>query len=404
MEQRAGRVIGLSRELWFSIRLCNSEAIGTTLFALVPRVRKRVAVSTIGVAGHVCVDLTPSMVTDGLIRPGAIVEIGELAVAPGGCVGNTGLALRLLGADVRIAAAVGGDPLGRILVDTCEQRGLNTAGMVIIDDLPTSYSVVIQPPMLDRTIWHHVGANAAFDGTQVDLAGCDLVHLGYPSLLPSLLVDGGTPLVRWLERWHDEGATTSIDLAVIDPASSVAVLDWRQLITEISPLVDVLSPSLDDLRTAFALVEEPSIELATRLAEELVEAGVAVVAISAGSLGLTIAAAGAERLRRSGRILAPIADAWANARVHVDAQRIDQPVRTNGAGDVSTAALIRAMELGLEPELAGFFATSVAALHVAGAPLQPIQDRHQVSRVKPETRDESTRQADNATLSTPPFR
>lgn len=326
-------------------------------------------VTTIGVAGHVCVDLTPAVSTRDLLRPGDIVEVGDLVIAAGGCVGNTGLALRTLGADVRIAAAVGTDPLGRMLLDHFERRGVDTSSVAPVHDRQTSYSVVVQPPADDRTIWHHVGSNASFDGLDVDLSACDLVHLGYPSLLPAMIADDGAALLRWLRRRRTEGATSSIDLAVIDPASPAATLDWRRLIERAAPLIDVLSPSLDDLRSAFGLAETASLDLAARLADHLVAAGVAVVAISAGALGLAIATADVERLQRGGRVLAPLAGDWADRRLRIEVPRVARPATTNGAGDVSTAALLRALDLGLGPDAAGAFATSVAAKHVAGEPL-----------------------------------
>jgi hypothetical protein len=55
------------------------------------------------VAGHICLDVIPDLATsqDGFeqrFRPGHLVEVGPAAIATGGAVSNTGLALHKLGA------------------------------------------------------------------------------------------------------------------------------------------------------------------------------------------------------------------------------------------------------------------------------------------------------------------
>lgn len=56
-------------------------------------------VMLISVAGHFCVDLVPQL-HSARVEPGQLIEVGPLDVRLGGCVANTGLALRDLGADV----------------------------------------------------------------------------------------------------------------------------------------------------------------------------------------------------------------------------------------------------------------------------------------------------------------
>src|SRR5205823_1161954 len=111
--------------------------------------------------------------------------------------------------------------------------------------------LVLEPPGIDRSFWHHVGANAECDGTAFELTGVELLHVGYPSLLPAMTADGGEPLVALFARARAAGITTSLDLAVVDPASPAARLDWSALLRRVLPLVDVLSPSVADVRTTF---------------------------------------------------------------------------------------------------------------------------------------------------------
>ncbi|MDR0944805.1 MAG: hypothetical protein LBM66_01380 [Bifidobacteriaceae bacterium] len=81
------------------------------------------------VAGHVCADLTPALLGAPDLTPGRLTEVGPLAIAPGGAVANTGLALAAMGDDVRADALVGPDPLAGLI------RAALTAGGVNADRL-----------------------------------------------------------------------------------------------------------------------------------------------------------------------------------------------------------------------------------------------------------------------------
>ena len=58
------------------------------------------AVKQIAVAGHLCVDLTPTLAGAPSVAPGQLVEVGGLTITLGGSVANTGRGLAALGADV----------------------------------------------------------------------------------------------------------------------------------------------------------------------------------------------------------------------------------------------------------------------------------------------------------------
>src|SRR5690349_21711854 len=208
------------------------------------------------VAGHVCVDLIPQLEALPDVGPGELAEVGPLTAAPGGCVANTGGMLAALGADVAVAGDAGDDPLGALLETMLAARGVDTTQIRRRAGETTSYSLVLEAPGRDRAFWHHVGANAAFDGAAVDLGGTDLLHVGYPSLLPALTADGGAALAALLARAREQGAVTSLDLAVIDPASDAARLDWAHLLARLMPLVDVISPSIEDLRSGLGFTDD----------------------------------------------------------------------------------------------------------------------------------------------------
>src|SRR5215217_2904551 len=119
------------------------------------------------VAGHVCVDLIPELPAPPATAPGELMEVGPITMAPGGCVANTAAGLAALGSDVAAVGDAGDDELGATLVRMLAARGTRTDQIRLRRGCTTSYSVVVQPPGEDRSFWHHVGANAEFDGEAV---------------------------------------------------------------------------------------------------------------------------------------------------------------------------------------------------------------------------------------------
>jgi sugar/nucleoside kinase (ribokinase family) len=325
----------------------------------------------IAVAGHSCVDLRPHLDAGAQLAPGRLIEVGPLTMSLGGPVGNTGRDLALLGADLRVATNVGPDALGEFVRRTLSDDPRTTEQVTVIPGASTSYSLILEPAGLDRTIWHNVGANAAFDGRALDLDGLDLLHLGYPSLLPALLADDGTPLCELLSRARAAGVTTSVDLAVVDPASPAGRLDWQQILARVVAQTDVLTPSLDDLTSALHIEEPYSVELVEHLLARLLDWGAAVAAVSAGAHGLFIRTATPARLAAAGRALADRSSQWADRRLHQPPVRTGEPATTNGAGDASTAGLLFAIAVGAELDQAALLATACAAVVLSGGATSP---------------------------------
>jgi sugar/nucleoside kinase (ribokinase family) len=263
------------------------------------------------VAGHVCVDLIPELEALPEVGPGGLAEVGPLAAAPGGAVANTGSVLAGLGADVAVAGDAGDDDLGALLETMLAARGLDTSHLRRRAGETTSYSLVLEAPGRDRAFWHHIGANAGFDGAELPLAGLSALHIGYPSLLPALTADGGVPLAALFERARAAGAVTSLDLAVIDPASPAARLDWRALLERVLPQVDVVSPSVEDVRSALGLDGD-----LVAVARELVAMGAGTALLTAGADGLALCTAGFEQAippREAGQVRTTLAAGDAGA-------------------------------------------------------------------------------------------
>lgn len=320
-------------------------------------------------AGHLCVDLTPHLAghAPGL-EPGILYAVGALKQEIGGSAANTGGTLARLGESVAVHASIGDDDLGGLC--RAKLAGVVGGGVHLSTSrLGTSYSIVIEHGEHDRTFWQYEGASADFDPRDVELGpGVEVLHVGYPSLLPLLCRDT-TALAEAFERAKVKGLTTSLDQAHVAEGSVASTVDWAAWFARTVPHTDVWSPSWDDMTSALGLTQAASREALTAMAERMLGWGAAVVQLSAGALGFVLATAGEERLARGGKTLAPLAVSWADQLLWFPADRIDAPVTTVGAGDALTAGLLRALRLGLEPRQAGEFARAVVGRHLRGQDL-----------------------------------
>lgn len=318
----------------------------------------------ISVAGHLCVDLKPELGPNARISPGRLINVGPLTVVLGGCVPNTGLALRDLGADPELQAAVGDDRLATLvpkLLGDVRRRLVTVPGS-------TSYSVVLEPGGADRTFWHHTGSNDAFHPGDVSI-DTDLLHLGYPSLLPTICADVGASLATLFTEARARGVTTSLDLADTDPDGPAGAVDWDTFLTRILPHVDVISPSVDDLRSALRDPREPSLELACEYAGWLVERGAAVAMVTAGRHGVALRSGRESRVTQGGRVLADQAGQWTGADLAIPAVPPAGQATSTGAGDAASAGLLFALISGWDPSRAIHTAQVAAVARMSGTPI-----------------------------------
>lgn len=322
------------------------------------------------VAGHVCVDVIPQLRTS-LPRPGSLVQVGPVVIRVGGCVANTGLALASMGASVRLLTVVGADLFG----DTVVARLMNAgAEGSIVQRTPgdgTSYSIVLEPPGADRAFLHHVGANVGFDPDLVELDGIDLLHIGYPQLLPALTRDDGRRLTALLDQAKRKGVTTSVDFATLDTEAGDE-LAWPDLFRAWAPNIDILSPSVDDLRPILGDLSAQWPEDLAEIAERLIKAGVGCALVTAGWQGMALRTADRARLEEAGRSFSSLRASWADRQLACAAPAVEA-VRTTGAGDVATAGLLAGLLAGTHPEGALRLAAGAAGAHISG--LDPPPER-----------------------------
>lgn len=250
-------------------------------------------------AGHICLDITPvykpglefSSAADAFV-PGSLVNVDAADVHTGGSVSNTGLALRRLGADVRLLGKVGDDALGKLAISILEGYGVN--GIITDPSCSTSYSIVLSPPGIDRIFLHNPGANDCFRASDVPdsaLEDAELFHFGYPPIMKCMYENEGEELISLFKKVNGKGLLTSLDMAMVGAGSEAASADWRSILEKLLPYVDFFVPSFEEI--AFMLgktdydINALDLEKDVRpIAGELRKMGASVVLIKCGTAGL----------------------------------------------------------------------------------------------------------------------
>ncbi len=323
------------------------------------------------VAGHICLDVIPELGGPLDVQPGGLVVIGPSAVSTGGPVGNVGIALHRLGVPVRLIAKIGDDMFGRELLSIL--RGHDPAladGMIVLPGETTSYSVIVNPPGIDRTVLHCAGANDTFGFADVPLDrldGARILHFGYPPIMRRLYSDGGAELSRLFAAARERGLVVSLDTCVPDPSSAAGRVDWVAFLARVLPAVDVFSPSVGELREMLRVPSQGRIDLggARALAERVLALGPAVLALKLGEQGLYVRTApGGAAFDRLCSQLSLEAGPWRDREVLSPCFRARRVAGTNGLGDSTIAGLLTALLRGEDPVTAATSACAVGACSV----------------------------------------
>ncbi len=208
------------------------------------------------VAGHACLDITPlfphnqqAAKLGNILSPGKLIQMEGVDIHAGGAVSNTGMAMKMLGADVCLMAKTGSDEFGKIISDIYAAQGADS-GIIVQEGQNTSYSVVLALPGIDRIFLHDPGCNHTFsfeDLPKEKLLGTDLFHFGYPPLMKKMYEDTGSELVRMMKYMKAQGTATSLDLAFVDGESDAGAADWKEILSRVLPYVDFFVPSIEEL-------------------------------------------------------------------------------------------------------------------------------------------------------------
>ncbi len=142
----------------------------------------------------------------------------------GGSPYNVLLDLAKLGADFPLEGAglVGKDGLGEFILEDCRRHGIDPKFIAVNENALTSYTdVMTERDGGRRTFFHCRGANAEWDGSELDFTASSarIFHLGYLLLLDAADADHpehGTVGAALLAAAQEAGLKTSIDVVSED--------------------------------------------------------------------------------------------------------------------------------------------------------------------------------------------
>lgn len=337
-------------------------------------------------AGHICIDITPVFSTrkqfgqiSELLEPGKLIHMDPADVHTGGSVANTGLALKLLGAEVQLMGKIGKDSFGTMVQQIL--RGYGAGGLLVDPESSTSYSVVLAVPGIDRIFLHNPGANDTFTNADIpdaDLENAALFHFGYPPLMKKMYEEDGAELSSIFRRMKMEGISTSLDLASVDPNSEAGQADWVKILEAVLPYTDFFVPSFEEL--CFMLDRPRYTRISARggdmtaaldidndvkpLAETCLRLGAKAVLIKCGTSGMYLRTAGRASLSEVGSRLALNLDSWTGREVIQPCFKADCVRSGTGAGDTSIAAFLMSVLQGKVPEECASLAAAEGACAV----------------------------------------
>ncbi len=342
------------------------------------------------VAGHICLDVIPDLsgsagqTAEQIFRPGRLVQVGPVAFSSGGPVSNTGLALNRLGVRAQLMGKVGADAFGDTIRGKISAFDPHLAdGMVVDPTANTSYTVVINPPGIDRIFFHYPGANDDFCAADVryDLvAQARHFHFGYPPIMRSMFSHDGAELTEIFRQAKATGVTTSLDMSLPDPNSASGRAEWRGILERTLPFVDIFMPSGEELlfmlhRSRYDELHENvggdplmwfTPDLLSELGQELLGMGVKAAMIKLGHRGLYLRTGDAEAIANLGKARPSDASAWASQELWAPAFRANE-VGATGSGDSSIAGFLAAFLRDLPADETAIMATAVGACNVEAA-------------------------------------
>ena len=257
---------------------------------------------------------------------------------------------------------MGDDALGQMIAGFLGRMDPALAEhLVVSPGDASSYSLVLNPPGVDRCFMHCTGANDTFVASEcpLDMATSGRVfHFGYPPLMRQIYSDEGVGLTALMEQIQNAGVLTSLDLAFPDPESDAGKVDWHQWLRCVLPNVDVFLPSFDEVLLMLDptryrdLVKKAdggnpashaSIQLVSDLAGQLAEMGPAIVGLKLGDEGLFLKTKNAAHCfaNRSKWTTMP-SDGWADQELLAPCFEVTVG-GTTGSGDCTAAGFLGAL-------------------------------------------------------------
>jgi sugar/nucleoside kinase (ribokinase family) len=322
-------------------------------------------------AGLLCLDILPKIPKKSateiasLLAPGKLLNVGKPVFHTGGAVSNTGIVVTKLGLKVLFMSQVGDDMFGRMTVDLLQEYG-ETKGILQASGEDSSYSVIIAFPGVDRIILHNPGCNNTFSSKSPDyglIEKCRLFHFGYPPLMKRVYLNNGRELKKIFQRVSSKEVITSLDASLPDPDSESGRVEWRSVLKNVLPHVDIFTPSLEEAMYfldpksyLWKKYQDPDFAGTLpfvdykRMAEEFLEMGCGMVMLKAGERGIYLRTSNASRLKNLGQVAVKSAAEWPDRELWAPSYVPKVIVSATGAGDATVGGFLTALLKDYGPE------------------------------------------------------
>lgn len=265
--------------------------------------------------------------------------LGDARLCVGGSTAIFACGAGRLGLRTAMIAKVGSDVLGRFMIDSLRERGVDTTGVVVDPEIRTGVSVILNRGV-DRAILTYPGTIPALRFAEVDpgiVHAARHLHVGSYFLLDSLRPE----IPRLCREARESGMTVSLDTNY-DPAGT-----WGGGMADVLRHLDVFLPNAAE---ALAITGERTVERA-----------ISILAKDVPLVGVKLGARGAMARHGSSPLVA-----MAAPPVGV--------VDTVGAGDSFDAGFLFGFLQGWEPRKClalGVACGSLATRSAGGTDAQP---------------------------------
>ena len=171
----------------------------------------------ITVAGNIIMDIVKQV--ECYPKLGMLAGISSVSRAIGGCAPNVSIDLSRIDPTLplNVLGCIGDDEYGRYLIAQLQRHNIDTSGITVSEQAPTSFTDVMSLAGGERTFFHARGANALFspENIHIPALNCHILHIGYILLLDSFDKEDpeyGTAMARFLHQVQQAGIKTSIDV------------------------------------------------------------------------------------------------------------------------------------------------------------------------------------------------
>lgn len=281
------------------------------------------------------------LVADVLTKPvdkvpekGLLQLVDSIELFTGGNAMTASINLQKLGLSAAVVGKVGKDYFGRFLQSALEENGVCIDSLSVDERVITSSSVALSSSDGERSFLHCLGANAAFNLSDVNwtvIEKSKIIFVTGSFLLESF---DGEETVAFLKKCKEMGKVTALDVCWDSSGR------WMGKLGEAMPYIDYFLPSVDEARelSGKAKLEEMS--------KFFFEMGVSKVIIKLGADGCFI--------QESKDSVPEYVKAFSDIEV----------VDTTGAGDSFCSGFLAALSKGKSFSECARFANAMGALCV----------------------------------------